>query len=171
MCSKLTLGRFLPILESEEAVFSVGLSGLSSRSCMVVIPFSSLQKHLPHDGQGLPSPAAASARFLFGPLSIHLPYGDERWVGFNNDHHLLSTCYAPVTCWVTCALGYVLLDIPSARCLPAQITEEETEDLKPEQTPRLHRKQLGCDLRVAPAHCGKWSCWGCSNCSWVFPGP
>lgn len=163
MCSKLRMGRFLPIPEFEEANLFSWVSLVSrSRTHSVVRPLSSLQKHLPPDGQGLPSPAAASARFLFGSLSIHLSYAEGRWVEFYNDHHLWSTCYAPVTCWVTCALGFIPLDLHSARCFPALITKEETEDLKPEQTPRLHRKWSGCDfcLWLLPTPVNK-SWWGC----------
>lgn len=58
---------------------------------------------------------------------------------------------------------FIPLHLHSARCSPALITKEEAEDLKPEQTPQTHRKQLDCDLRVALAHGGKWSWWGLQN--------
>lgn len=44
---------------------------------------------------------------------------------------------------------FIPLHLHSARCSPALITKEEAEDLKPEQTPQTHRKQLDCDLHVA----------------------
>lgn len=80
MCSKLTLSR-------KKLTFSVGYLVSAVEEAWLSYLSSSLQKHLPPDGQGLPSLAAASARFLFGPLSILLPYEEGRWVGFNNGHH------------------------------------------------------------------------------------
>lgn len=69
VCSKLTLSL-------KKLTFTVGYL-VSAVEAWLSYLSSSLQKHLPPDGLGLPRPAAASTRFLFGPLSIHLPYAEE----------------------------------------------------------------------------------------------
>lgn len=52
-------------------------------------------------------------------------------MGFNKDHRVLSTCYAPDHPLGHLYTGYISVDFhPSAKCLPALITKEETEDLK-----------------------------------------
>lgn len=62
---------------------------------------------------------------------------------------------------------FIPLHLHSARCSPALITKEEAEDLKPEQHPQTHRKQLDCDLHVALAELLGSPGVG----SWAFPWP